>query len=115
MAFVRVSRDRTWIAEPGDLTCPQIPEVELTDDPYFTMDFSKVLDQDTVISSVATPTEVDSKTVTISDESVAGDGKAISFKATGQTPAGLFNMSVEVTLSTGTAQTVTKRGRFRAI
>ncbi len=115
MAFVRVSADRTWIAEPGMLLCPQIPEVELSDDPYFTMDFSKCLDQDTKISSVSTPTEVDSKTVTISDESVSNDGRSISFKATGQTPAGIFNMSVEITLSSGTSQTLTKRGKFRAV
>lgn len=115
MAFVRVDRGRTWTVEEGVHHCPQIPIVALADDPYFNMDFTHVLAQDTTISSVATPTEVDSKTVTVSDESVNGDGKVVSFKCTGMTPAGNLTMRVSVTLSSGTTQQISAQGTFKVV
>lgn len=112
---MRVDRDRTWIGEEGIHHCPQIPIVALADDPYFNFDFTNKLDQDTTISSVATPTEIDSKTVTISDESVSNDGKVVSFKATGMTPAGNFTIRATATLSSGTTQAISLQGTFKAV
>lgn len=113
MAYVSVDRSRTWTAEEDLLSCPQIVQIASSDTAYVQMDFAKVLrTPEQGISSVATPTEVDSQTITIADESVSADGTKVSFKVSGMS-AGDFNLAVVVTLAGGTTNVISRRGVLR--
>ena len=113
MAFVRTSPDRTWVAEDGLRSCPQVVQMAAADGSYVMMDFADVLDQDTIISSVVVA-ETASQTITIADESVSNDGRAVSFKLSGMS-AGDYTMRVTATLSSGTTQTVSKDGALHVV
>lgn len=113
MAFVRCDEDRTWTAEEGIRRCPQVIQAATTDTPYVMMDWSRVLAQDVTITAV-TWTEPDVKAITISDESVSGDGKLVSCKIAGFA-TGDFTLRATVTLSVGTTQTTSKDGILKAV
>lgn len=113
MAFVRVDADRTWVAEEGLRTAPQIIQVATGDSSYVNLDFSNVIKDDVAISSVVW-SEKDSKTITIADQDVSSDGKRVSCKLSGMA-AGDFTLRATATLSSGTTQTISKDGVLKAV
>lgn len=112
MAYVRVDLDRKWIAQEGMLTCPQIIQMVSADTPYVAMDFTRVLTDNSGISSV-TVTEVTTSALTFADQSIAQDNRRISFKISGGPAAGTYVINVNVQLSGGTTNKMSKRGIIR--
>ena len=108
MAFVRVDPSRVWRVVGHSTTAPRIVYAGVGTTPYFSFDFSDVLDEDAVISSISQVVE-GTATFTASDTSISPDGKSISFKTDALT-AGTFEWQATVTLSTGTTQTIEAYG-----
>lgn len=117
MAFVEVDDSMEWRAEPDSLECAQVVQLLATDTPYVSVDFSAVLDNagDLIISSASTPSEKDSKTISLTDVSVSDDGKQVSFKVASNDGAGDYSLDVPVTLSKGTTNLISRRCVLRVV
>lgn len=116
MPFVDTPETLTWHATFGRSRAPQIVTVRSGDTPYVGMDFSAILKgPHTVVTSIATPTEVGAKGITFTDAQKGNDGTKCSVKVTGNDGPDDYEVKWTATLTSGTAQTVSATGILRVV
>jgi hypothetical protein len=114
MAYQNVDESRTWQIPAHGVRSPQVVEIKIpTTKTFVAMDFRPVLKDPVVaISTIATPAEVASKTITLADEFLDPTNRIVSFSVAAMA-AGDYEIGVECALSGEAGNNVTGTGILR--